>query len=82
MDDLSQVVEIAGETIHAVDHNDIPVPHKDKHGIELRPVNVLARSLISEDPVEWVPLKLAADVLVECADPDITDPLTVHEITI
>jgi hypothetical protein len=78
LNQLAQIVEIAGQSIHAVDHDGIALAGEGQHGVELGAVDVLARSLVGENPVECRPFQLAIDILIECAHPDVTDPLAFH----
>ena len=50
-----------------MDHIGIAFAGEGQHGVELGPVDVLARSLLGENPVERLPFQLAIDILIECA---------------
>jgi hypothetical protein len=61
-----------------VDHDGVALAGEGEHGVELGPVDVLARCFVGENPVERLPFQLAIDILIECADPDVTNPLAFH----
>ncbi|GAM07443.1 hypothetical protein MBENS4_4439, partial [Novosphingobium sp. MBES04] len=42
LDQFAQIVEIAGQSIHAVNHNGITLAGEREHGIKLGPVDILA----------------------------------------
>src|SRR3546814_1673979 len=75
---FAQIVEITRQAIHAVDHDGVTLAGEGEHGIEFGAVDVLARCLVGENPVERLPVQLAIDILIECAHPDVTDPLAFH----
>jgi hypothetical protein len=43
---------------------------------QLRPMRILARRVIGEQPVQCDAVELSIDILVEAADTDVADPLT------
>jgi hypothetical protein len=78
LDQLAQVIQIAGQPIHAVDDDGIAFAGESEQSLKLGAVDVLARCLVGENPVERLTFQLAIDILIERADPDITDPLAFH----
>jgi len=76
----AQVVQVAGQAIHAVHHHRIALARERHHGIELRPMGVLPGRLVNEMPVHLDVIELAFRVLVKTADPDIANTLTVQDV--
>lgn len=58
-----------------MDDEGIAVLAKAKEFIELGPFGVLARGFVREDPVQLNIFELALSVLVQAADPDVSDAL-------
>lgn len=73
-----QVVEVARQAIHAVHYHSVALAHEGQQRIQFRPLGVLARRFIGEYLVHPNLFELAFRVLVEAADPDIADTLTVQ----
>jgi len=78
---LAQIIEVAGEAIHAVHDDRIPLAREAQQGIELGPRDILARCFVGEGAVHRNLFELAVRVLVEGADPDIADALSIHTIS-
>jgi hypothetical protein len=78
LDEPAQVVEIAREAVHAVHDHGIALTDERQHGFKLGPVDIFARGLVGKNPVERNTVQLAIDILIECTDPDVTDPLALH----
>jgi len=66
------------QTVHAVHDHRVPLAREAQQGIELGTRDILARCLVGEGAVHGNLLELAIRVLVERADPDIADPLSIH----
>jgi hypothetical protein len=79
--EAAQVIEVARQTIHAVHHHGVAFAHEGQQRIEFGPLGVLARRLVGEhrDPPSTC-FQLPFRVLVEAADPDVTDALTLQDI--
>jgi hypothetical protein len=82
LDEAPQVHDVAGQAVHAVDHHRVALPDVGEHLGELRALGVLAGGLVGEDAVERHLVELANPVLVQGADPDVPDALTVHSLPI
>src|SRR3546814_464 len=78
LNQFAQIDEITRQSIHAVDHDGVTLAGEGEHGVEFGAIDVLARCLVGENPVERLPVQLAIDILIECAHPDVTDPLAFH----
>ena len=76
--DATQVIEIARQPIHALHDDGIAVAHEVEQCVELRTLRVLARRLVGEEPIDGNLIELAISILVEAADPDVADALTVQ----
>jgi len=74
----AQIIEVARQPIHAVHHHGVAFAHEGQQRIEFRPLGVLARRLVGEHPADFDMLQLPFRVLVEAADPDIADALTLQ----
>jgi hypothetical protein len=74
----AQIVEVACQAIHAEHHQGVALAHEAKQAIQLRPAYVLAGRLIGEHPIHCYALELAFRVLIEAADADIADALSVQ----
>jgi hypothetical protein len=60
------------------DHG-IALAHEGQQRLELGPLCVLARGLVGEDPIDRdLLLLLTLGVLLEAADSDVTDALSLH----
>ncbi len=71
-----QVVQIPSQAIHAVHNNRIALTGEGKERLELRPLGILARGFVGKDLIERNILQLPSGVLIETADPDISNTLT------
>jgi len=76
----AQVVEVARQTIHAVHHHRVSFAHEGEQPFQFGPPCVLARRLVGEQLVHRNLFQLPLRVLVEAADADVTDALTVQGI--
>jgi hypothetical protein len=74
----AQVIEVARQAIHAVHDDGIALAHESQQRLELGPLRVLARGLVGEDPIDRDLLQLTLGVLLEAADSDVTDALSLH----
>jgi hypothetical protein len=74
----SEVIQVPGESVHAAHHQGVAVPDEAQELLELGALDVLARGFVGEDPVQLNALELAHGVLVQAADPDISDALPGH----
>lgn len=75
---MTQIIQVVGEAIHAVHHQGIAIADLAEQGFEQRTLGVLARSLVGENLAHLGAFQLPVRVLIEGADPDIADPLSVH----
>jgi hypothetical protein len=71
--DASQIVEVAGESVHRVDNDAVAVAYERQHLVEFRAEGVLAGGLVGEGPFDGDAVELAHGVLVDVADPDVAD---------
>lgn len=78
LDECAQVIEVAGEPVHAVHDDGVPVADEPEQLGQLRPGGVLAGGFVGEDPVQDLAVELALLVLVNGADPYVADALTFH----
>jgi len=69
-----------GEAVHGVDVHDVTLPHEAEHGRELRPVDVFAGGLVGEHLVDGDAIELTCGVLVQGADPGVTDALPADDV--
>ena len=76
----AQVVEVACQTIHAVHHHRVAFAHEGEQPFQFGPPGILARRLVGEHLVHRNLFQLPFRVLVEGADADVTDALTVQGI--
>ncbi|SLY24933.1 Uncharacterised protein [Klebsiella pneumoniae] len=76
----AQVVEVARQTIHAVHHDRVAFAHEGEQPFQFGPPCVLARRLVGEHFIHLDLFELPFWVLVEAADADVTDALTVQGI--
>ena len=75
-----QVVEVARQAVHAMHHHRVALAHQGEQPFQLGALRVLARCHVGEQPVHRNKLKLAFRVLVEAADADVADTLTVQRV--
>ena len=71
----AQVIQVAGQVIHAVYHDRITFTDEAKHGLRLRTLGILGRGLVGEQFVHLVLFQLTFRVLFVAVDPDIADTL-------
>ena len=76
----AQVVEIARQAIHAVHDHRVALAHEAEQILQLRAAHILAGGLVGEHPVHRHALELALRVLIEAADADIADALSVQGV--
>ncbi len=69
-----QVIQITGQTIHAVDYDS----GRPEHNFQLGPLGVLARSLVGEQFVHLGLFQLVFRILIVAANPDVTDALSLQ----
>jgi hypothetical protein len=67
LDEGAQVIEVAGEPVHAVHNQDVPVAGESQQFRELWAARVSARGPVCEDPVQNQAFKLAFLVLIQRA---------------
>jgi hypothetical protein len=72
LDQGTQVIQVAGEPVHAVHDDGVPVTGEEQQLRQFRPGSVPARGLIRKDPVQNLAVELAFLVLVQGADPHIS----------
>ena len=72
----TQIIQIAGQTIHAVHNNSITLSNERKQRLKFRPLGIFTGCLIGENLI-----KLSLRILVEAADTDIPYSLTVQNIS-
>lgn len=78
VDKGSQVIEVAGESVHVVHNHRVPVAGEPQQLGQLRPVCVPAGGLVREYAVQNLAFELAFLVLVQRAHAYISDPLSSH----
>ncbi len=78
LNDSPEIIQIAGEAVHGMDHHSIAFAREGEQGFKLGPLGVLPRGRIREGPIQLDALELANRVLFGRADPNIADPLTLH----
>ncbi|MET4590698.1 hypothetical protein ABIA70_002303 [Arthrobacter sp. 754] len=61
----AQIVEVAGQSVHAVHDDCVAVAGKPQQFRELRPCGVPSEGFIGEDPVQNLAFELAFLVLVQ-----------------
>jgi len=76
VDQATQVVKVARETVHAMDDDGIAFADKGDQSIQLGSLGILAGRFVREHPINRDLLKLAFRILIKTADSDITDALT------
>lgn len=78
LNDAAQVIEIACQPVHAVHHHGVALAHKGQQPFKFGTLRVLAGSLIGEYLTDFDLLQLPIRVLVEAADADIANALTLQ----
>lgn len=78
----AQVVEVAGQAIHAVHHHGVALADEAQQRFELGALGVLARGLVGEHLAHLCLFQLAFRVLVEAADPDVADAVPLHDVSL
>jgi hypothetical protein len=78
LDQCAQVIQVAGEPVHAVHRDRVTVAGEPQQLRELGPGSVPPGSLVREDPVQDQPVELASLVLIQSAYPHIPNPLACH----
>src|SRR5471030_3372872 len=76
----AQIVKVARETVHAVHYYRVAFTGERQQGVELRSLCVLARGLVGEQLVYLDLIELTFWILIETADPDITNALTSQNV--
>jgi hypothetical protein len=76
--DTAQVIKVAGQPIHAMHHDRVTIAHEGEQRFQFGPVSVLARRFVREYPGHLDVFQLPFRVLIETANPDIPDALTVQ----
>ncbi len=76
---VAQVIEVAGQAIHAVHHHRISFAHEGQQRVKFWALGVLARCLVGEYLSDFDLFQLPLRVLVEAADPDVADTLTLQD---
>jgi hypothetical protein len=78
LDEGTQVIEVAGEPVHAVNDHGDPFAGEPEQFSQLWPGGVPAGGLVYEDPVQNLAFKLALLVLIQRAHPQTPDPPSGH----
>lgn len=78
----TQVIEVAGQPIHAVHHHCIAFADEAQQRFELGALGVLARCLVGEHLAHLGLFQLAFRVLVKAADPDVADAVPLHDVSL
>ncbi len=78
----AQVVEVAGQAIHAVHHHRVALADEAQQRFELGALGVLAGCLVGEHLAHLGLFQLAFRVLVEAADPDVADAVPLHDVSL
>ncbi len=78
----TQVIEVAGQPIHAVHHHCIAFADEAQQRFELGALGVLARCLVGEHLARLGLFQLAFRVLVKAADPDVADAVPLHDVSL
>ena len=78
LDESPQVIQVAGQPVHAVHHDGVPVTGEPQQLCQLWSGRVPARGLVREDPIQDLAFELALLVLVQRAHAHVPDPLTSH----
>ncbi len=75
----AQVVEVPRQAVHAVHHHRVALAHEGEQPFQLGALGVLAACLVGEHLVHLDVFELPFRVLVEAADADVADALTVQD---
>jgi hypothetical protein len=78
--DLTQVIEVAREPVHAVHDYRVAGAHEYRERFQLRALRVFARRFVAERSVQIDVFQLPLGVLVVAANPNVADPLTDHAL--
>ena len=78
LDQGTQVIEVAGEPVHAVHNHGVPVAGEPQQLGQLWPGGVSAGGVVREDPVQNLAIELAFLVLVQRAYSHVPDSLSSH----
>src|SRR3954452_16152082 len=78
VNDPAQVIEVAGQPIHAVDDDGVAPARKAQQELQLRTLGVFARGFVGEGLIERDPVQLSLCLLVKGADSDVADALSRH----
>jgi hypothetical protein len=62
---MAKIVQIAGKPVHAMHDHRVAIAHEGQQRVELRPLRVLSRCLLSERPVKVDSGELAHYVLLK-----------------
>jgi len=73
-----QILKIARQAIHRMDHHRVALPHIGDHLRELRPIGIFAGGVVGKGAVDVNADELPIGLLVECAHPYVTDNLSRH----
>jgi hypothetical protein len=76
LDEAAKVIDVAGQPVHAMHHDGVALAGVGEQGLQLRPFGVFSGRLVGEQLVDLKMLKLAVGVLVDTADPNLPDALT------
>ena len=75
-DHLPKIVQVAGQPVHRVADHRLTIANVANKLLQLRTMEVLARSFVYEPLVENNTLKLTQYLLIERADAQVSDELT------
>lgn len=75
----AQIIEVSCQAIHAVHHHGVAFANETEHGLQLGTLGVLARGFVGEQLADLDLFKLAFRVLVEAANPDIADTVSLQK---
>ena len=75
----AQIVEVACQAIHAVHHHRVALAHEGDQPFQLGAMGILTRCLIGEHLVHLDMFELSFRILIEAADADVADALTVQD---
>ncbi len=75
----AQVIKVAGQAIHVVHHHGVALADEAQQRFELGTLGVLARGLVGEHLAHLGLFQLAFRVLVEAANPDIADTVSLQK---
>ena len=76
-DYFSKIVKISGESVHTMDDNGVSFSDEFEHGFELGAIRVSSTDLVLESPMKFFSIELPACLLVNGADSDVSDSLTI-----